>query len=287
MFSIINFGFNFFNNRRTDKYPLQSEIDFSNPICVARFGSTEIKAILFPFFPFLFKRILKKRIFSNMEILSGFFPVTDNSINHFSKLMIAEMQEVDILGSWRVEELFLAKFLKKSVRVPLQTLEPYFQENPWSILLEDRKVLVIHPFSETIEIQYHAKRELLFKDKRVLPKFKSLQTIKAVQTIAGNTSDFTCWFDALGHMKSQIDSLDFDIAIIGCGAYGFPLATYIKRQGKCAIHLGGATQILFGVKGKRWLENKKFKHIINEHFVFPMESEKVNGAHQVEGACYW
>ncbi len=197
------------------------------------------------------------------------------------------MKLLDVLGSWRVEEFFLSSYLKNARKVSLMYLEPYFQDEPWSMYLKDKNVLVIHPFCQTIESQYYTKRELLFKDKRVLPQFKSLQTIKAVQTIAGNRSNFSNWFDALDHMKSQVDELDFDVAIIGCGAYGFPLAAHIKRKGKSAIHLGGATQILFGVKGKRWLENKKFKHIINEHFVFPMESEKVNGAHQVEGACYW
>lgn len=254
---------------------------------IARFGSTEIKAILFPFFPFFFKKIFKERIFSNMRVLSGFFPVTEESINQFSKLMILDMKEVDILGSWRVEEYLLSQFLKNSSRVPLPALEPYFQKDPWSSVLEGRNVLVIHPFSETIEIQYHTKRELLFNDKRVLPKFKSLQTIKAVQTIAGNKSDYANWFDALDHMKSQIDKLDFDVAIIGCGAYGFPLAAHIKRKGKSAIHLGGATQILFGIKGKRWIENKKFDHIINEHFVFPSELEKIEGVEKVENGCYW
>ena len=283
----INSVFNFFVAKRASKSILPVKIDCINPICVARFGSTEIKAIIFPFFPFFLQRIFRKRIYSNMKILSGFFPITDDSIIRFSKLMIAEMQEVDILGSWRVEEYLLSQFLKNSIRVPLQDLEPYFQKDPWSSVLEGRNVLVIHPFSETIEIQYHTKRELLFKDNRVLPKFKSLQTIKAVQTIAGNKSDYANWFDALDHMKSQIDELDFDVAIIGCGAYGFPLAAHIKRKGKSAIHLGGATQILFGIKGKRWIENKKFDHIINEHFVFPSELEKIDGIEKVENGCYW
>ena len=48
--------------------------------------------------------------------------------------------------------------------------------------------------------------------------------------------------------------IDFDVAIIGCGAYGFPLAAKLKQAGKQAIHLAGATQLLFGIKGKRWEE---------------------------------
>ena len=65
-------------------------------------------------------------------------------------------------------------------------------------------------------------------------------------------------------MQKEIDKIDFDIAILGCGAYGYPLASYIKSIGKKAIHIGGATQLIFGIKGKRW-EKASF---INEK-VFP------------------
>jgi hypothetical protein len=171
--------------------------------------------------------------------------------------------------------------------VKLSNLEPYLQEFPWSIALKDKKVLVIHPFNETIESQYHLNRENLFKNPNVLPAFKSLQTIKAVQTIAGQKSEFKDWFAALDYMKGEIDKRDFDIAIIGCGAYGFSLAAHVKRIGKKAIHLGGPTQMLFGIKGKRWIENPNFSHIINEYFVFPNDADKVQHAQKVEGACYW
>ena len=50
-------------------------------------------------------------------------------------------------------------------------------------------------------------------------------------------------------MKNQIVKTDFDIAIIGAGAYGFSLAAFIKKIGKKAVHLGGPTQVLFGIKG--------------------------------------
>lgn len=261
--------------------------DFKETIFVGRFGSNEIKAVLYPFLPFFIKSFLRNSVFYPFKIGAGFFSVSDTSVGQFSKLMIDDMKLLDVLGSWRVEEFFLSSYLKNAIKVSLMSLEPYFQDEPWSMYLKDKNVLVIHPFCQTIESQYYTKRELLFKDKRVLPQFKSLQTIKAVQTIAGNGSNFSNWFDALDHMKSQVDELDFDVAIIGCGAYGFPLAAYIKRKGKSAIHLGGATQILFGIKGKRWIENKKFDQIINEHFVFPLETEKVKGFENVEGGCYW
>lgn len=34
-----------------------------------------------------------------------------------------------------------------------------------------------------------------------------------------------------------MDAYDYDVAIIGCGAYGMHLAAHAKRKGKIAIHL--------------------------------------------------
>lgn len=254
---------------------------------IARFGSVEIKAILFPKIPNFFQGMVEKRVFETMQINAGFFPSNKNSIKRFSDLMIQDMKELDVLGSWRIEEILIQKHYRSAQQLMLPELEPYLQKNPWSEVLENKKVLVIHPFSDTIEDQYHKNRQVLFKDKRVLPKFKSLETIRAIQTIAGNRNDFKDWFEALDHMKKEIDSKDFDIAIIGCGAYGFPLAAHVKRIGKKAVHLGGATQILFGIKGKRWIDRPDFKDIINEYFVFPSDLEKPKNAIKVEGGCYW
>ena len=41
---------------------------------------------------------------------------------------------------------------------------------------------------------------------------------------------------------------NFDIALIGCGAYGFPLAAFVKGIGKKAVHIGGPLQLFFGIK---------------------------------------
>ena len=119
-----------------------------------------------------------------------------------------------------------------------------------------------------------------------MPNFQ-LITLKSVQSIAGEKTDFNTWFDALDSMKKKIDDIDFDISIIGCGAYGLPLASYIKSIGKQAIHLGGATQILFGIKGKRWEERSDFVVLFNEFWKNPDNSEIPRNSHNVENGCYW
>jgi hypothetical protein len=264
-----------------------NELQVDKPSMIARFGSTEIKAILYPKIPGIFKPIFKARFFSNMNTLSGFFPSNEKNIRKFSELMIEDMKLLDILGSWRIEERLLQKNFPSAKIISLNTLEPYLQKDPWTEILKGKKVLVVHPFNDTIESQYFNNRIHLFKDQRVLPEFNSFETIKAVQTIAGNRGKFKDWFEALDYMKGEIDQRDFDVAIIGCGAYGFPLAAHVKRMGKKAVHLGGATQILFGVKGKRWIDREDFKDIINDYFVFPENKDKPQNSNQVEGGCYW
>ena len=266
---------------------IKEELQINKPSMIGRFGAVEIKGILYPMLPFGFKRIIKSRIYGTMETNAGFFPVNKHTIKQFSNLMKDDMKLLDILGSWRIEERLLQTNFRQAKRIPLTELEPYLQKDPWSEALAGKKVLVIHPFNKTIESQYRNNREHLFKDKRVLPEFKSLETIKAVQTIAGNREGFNDWFEALEYMKSEIDKKDFDIAIIGCGAYGFPLAAHVKRIGKKAVHLGGPTQMLFGIKGKRWLEIEKFNVIINDYFVFPGAEDMPENAQRVEGGCYW
>jgi len=266
---------------------IRHEIKNEKASMIARFGSTEIKAILFPALPIAVKPFVRKRVFSRMRDLSGFFPMEEKAIERFSRLMLDDMQLLDILGSWRVEEKLLAKHFPRAKNVALQTLEPYLSENPWSEVLEGHKVLVVHPFSSTIERQYHEKRAKLFSDQRILPQFKSLETIKAVQTIAGNSGEFQSWFDALDSMKTAIDSKDYDVAILGCGAYGFPLAAHVKRMGKKAIHLGGSTQILFGIKGRRWDNHPLISPLYNEHWVRPAPEDVPIDANKVENGCYW
>jgi hypothetical protein len=266
---------------------IKEALESGNPTMIARFGSTEIKAILHPMIPQPLKFIFRNRIYSRMGELSGFFPETDQAINKFSKLMIDDMSLIDVLGAWRIEEYFLRGFFVNACRIELRMLEPYFSENPWTEVLKGKNVLIIHPFNKTIERQYYLNRELLFKDKRILPEFKTLKTIKAVQTVAGQKSEFVDWFEALDSMKKLIDQEDFDVAILGCGAYGFPLAAHIKRLGRKAVHLGGSTQILFGIKGRRWDNHPEISALYNDYWVRPAPEDVPQNAQKVEGGCYW
>ena len=221
-------------------------------------------------------------------INAGFFPPTTEKLMMFADLMQESLRQVDILGSMSTyDEEFLVRMNvpNHAVLTNLGNLEPYYCKNPWTKALAGKKVLVIYPFADTIKKQYE-KRELLFSDPNVLPDF-NLTVLKSVQSIAGTKTEFNDWFEALEHMYDEAMKIDFDIAIIGCGAYGFPLAAKLKKAGKQAIHLGGATQILFGIKGERWEHIPNVKVLFNDNWVRPSADEVPPQAKKVEGGCYW
>lgn len=280
---------------------IEAGIRSDDPFMVARLGAVELSCIA----NYLSVRDNKKKFFDYIQGRSeafwwdkntlflmsnnaGFFPTNPEMLARFSELMMNDMKEVDILGSWLPQERLFSSQLAKAKKVSLFDLEPYNHFRPWSAALTGKKVLVVHPFVHSIREQYK-KRHLLFPNNEILPQFE-LHTIKAVQSIANSKTGFNNWFEALDHMKEQIEGTHFDIAIIGCGAYGFPLAAHVKRMGKKAVHLGGATQTLFGIKGKRWEEKKEHRIVasmMNEHWTRPQQEETPQGIRTVEGGCYW
>jgi hypothetical protein len=298
-----NFGRNWrmFPNKEYASALIYEKLMTDEPLMIARIGSTEALCLtnyLGVKYPNKFKNIKtyikgqtppwwwEQSTIDQMQRWSGFFPEDLEKIEQFCELMLSDLLNVDLLGSWLKEEKFFSEQLFGAKRVMLEDLEPFFVNKPWTAALENKKVLVVHPFEETIQQQFQIRNKLF--DNKLLPDFE-LITIKAVQTIAGEKSNFSDWFEALNSMKEKIATSDFDICILGCGAYGLPLASYIKGLGKKAIHLGGVTQLLFGIRGKRW-ENSvvyPYENLYNNFWVRPGDSERPRNAQLVEGACYW
>ena len=225
------------------------------------------------------------RIRREMADCSGFFPLTDEALARFAVQLERDAGEMDLLGSWNAEESRVQHLHPQAAVVDLLDLRPERHNPPWSRVLAGKRVLVVHPFEASIRSQY-ARRERLFPGRAVLPAFELL-TLKAVQSLGGTSDRFATWFDALQWMSDEIDKCDYDVAIIGAGAYGMPLAAHVKRSGKKAVHLGGATQLMFGIMGKRWEQDPNLAPFVNEFWTRPLPEEKPATAERLEGACYW
>ncbi len=287
-------------DQQANDYIRDSIMQAKNGLMISKWGTTELANVCsllsdelhIPIMDILEGKVNYDRGASVTWLVnnSGFFPNSILEGEKFARLALEDAGEIDILGSYVQREYYVREITKKAKKVNLNGYyAPFLWNNPWTKELEGKKVLVIHPFAETIKKQYK-KREHLFKNPDVLPKFDELIVIKAVQSIAGNYEDtgFKDWFEALEYMKNQMDRVDYDVAIIGCGAYGMSLAAHAKRRGKIAVHMAGWTQMLFGIYGKRWIEDQpQFKEFINEHWTRPDAEERPRSAEKVEGGCYW
>lgn len=288
---------------------IYNELVSEKPTMIARYGATELACIINYLGikngkPNMVKYLLggepdwwwHNNVLEQMKNWSGFFPPTISNAERFCQLMLEDSKELDILACWQNNERKLEKYIGARYFIQGLFLDPFWSSRPWTRALAGKKILVIHPFAELIREQYQDKREYLFTNSEILPEFE-LHTITAVQSLGGESSGFTDWFSALKWMEDETAHHDFDIALIGCGAYGFPLAAHIKRMGKKAVHIGGPLQLLFGIIGRRWenpsygvkelKETGRYSSLINEYWVRPGEKGRPRNAGQIEDACYW
>lgn len=263
-------------------------IKSDEPFLVARIGETEMRTIS----EYQSHRWLKKscRIASYCICNNaGFFPNNPFAINKFCKFYLNSIYDIDYLAlfAWPSEEKYLEKSQKLKGSFVSRVVDVLQCDYKWSRALKGKRVLVVSPFEESIKKQYLKKDLIMKKAGDVLPDFELL-TYKAVQSIGGKGAEgYKSWFEALSYMEQEIGKMDFDIALLGCGAYGVPLGAYIKALGKQAIVIGGCLQLMFGINGKRWSNDKVITDIVNEYWVYPSDEERPVRADEVEGGCYW
>lgn len=266
---------------------LKNGIIFGNPFLVGRFGTSECAVWVRN------QRIklLNYKTYGNTQQVlcnnAGFFPNDFQKINQYCEMIYDLLPELDLLCTMNTvgESYIIKKYCPNTNLTLLPVVDPCV--NGWTEVLKGKRVLVIHPMADTIKNQYETKRKMLFFGTDILPEFQ-LQTVKAVQTIAMNKDErFIDWFHGLDYMFDQAIKKDFDIALVGCGAYGLPLAARIKREGKIAIHMGGCLQLLFGIFGTRWTKDPNVIRYYNDAWVRPSRSEIPNNSNSVENGCYW
>jgi hypothetical protein len=253
------------------------------PFLVSRLGFTEARCLSHPEAKTNPSEFIRDLIWR----YSGVFPATAGQFLDFREKYLDALEQVDLLGLIRnpAEKKLVDALAVPPATCDLGSLEPYLHPCPWSKYLVGKAVLVVHPFVESIQSQYAIRKDLFFNTD-VLPEFQ-LIVIKAPQTLAGNSDGFGSWTHALDSLIQRVSETQFDVAILGCGAYGMPVGAHIKKMGKAAIHLGGATQILFGISGKRWLERPRFRALMTMAWRPPLDSERPPNLDKVEEGCYW
>ena len=174
---------------------------------------------------------------------------------------------------------------KNTPRLTARSLEPYYFQDSWMPALKGKRILIVHPFAATFQKQYQKRAELF--PNRSWFEDCSIQFIKPPMTMAGNHGNKD-WQEHMDIFFSDIQGVEFDVALVAAGGYGMLIADYIyTNMRRSVMYIGGALQIFFGVIGKRWFDNKEIRSLITDDWVRPANDERPPNHTRVEKGCYW
>lgn len=248
-----------------------------------KIGVTELNILNYGYTPYLTHEV---------EDIAGLYPYNNETTNTFKRQMYDALSLVDVIPKWSkilpdFEDNVFKTACPNAFVTLLQHLEPYFFDKPWTDYLKDKTVLVVSPFAESIEKNYPNLDKIW--DGKIKPNFK-LKTIKYPFALKINPEAQKKWStsnDIYNEYINIIRNEKFDVCMTGTGYTSLLLAAEAKRMGKTGIHLGGATQVLFGIKGQRWRDNKQFHPFFNKYWSDPLPQEMPEKRDLVEGGCYW
>ena len=150
--------------------------------------------------------------------------------------------------------------------------------------MENKRILVISSFDELIKQQYDNgnvnKLGLNF------PNINGLDVVKFPYCFLNN-GPHKNYFETLVSVFKEIKKKEFDIALLGCGAYGHMLTHKIHSElNKDAIYVGGTITNLFGILSSREMKYTDLKH--NEFWITQIPDKcKPSNYKSIEDGCYW
>ncbi len=269
---------------------------------IGRNGTIELETLLFRLYGSSPNQAYPTSISRRMELHAGLWPSDKLNLDRWVFQMVEAIRLCDVLvAGWyeplkQQEERLLNATNAFAPRIPLRSLEPYYvaPELRWTNLLAGQRVAVISSFAKTIQEQVE-QRELIWPlaTDSLLPgnvEWVPIQTGYApalAQGIAEWPKDIQSWDVAVNWMVKEVLKSKASIALIGCGSLGMIVGAELKKHGVIAIVLGGATQVLFGIKGGRWATHSVISQYWNDAWVWPKPSETPRGASFIEGGCYW
>lgn len=248
------------------------------------------------FRPFSRYNLRKRR--SEISSGAGFYFKSLSDENRFLEIYLDCLAKVDVLGVWGTAFAWIEHLgaSNSKFNIPVGATAPWIEKYPydqidfsrensaWSQALNSQKILVISPFTKSILMQ-HLQIDKVFPGKNY-PKF-TVEFITSPMTFNGENSRGLTWFENLDLMKRKMDTIDFDIALIGAGAYSFPLAIHAKNIGKVGVHTGGGLQLFFGLLGNRWKNSGYVLRFVNDFWKYPSLEETPPNSYSVEKSAYW
>ncbi len=263
-----------------------------NPQAIGKLGSTELNALR-SYLNYRHQKDWEERTaYSQKELysFSGVYPLDAQIFKKYCEYMLEEvLPEMTILAVWfKPREADIVKhYAASAIRIPIRSLDMFYvQHDRWTLNLQNKTILIMHPFYNSVRMQYEKRRQIWAGQEDILPEFNLVQ-IKVPHYPELVPPSHPDWFASLNAMKQQMTDMHFDIALIGAGAYSLPLAVHAKKLGRVGIHLGGAAQVLFGIKGRRWDDHPVVSKFYNDAWIRPLKEDTPDNNSKIEGGCYW
>ncbi len=175
-------------------------------------------------------------------------------------------------------------------QIQLRDIEPYYTDEirQWTRLLKGQRVCAVSPFYKSLPAGYRARDKIWTNG--LLPDFKSFSVVRSyfAPLIGGATHSWGCsWEEAVNRMEAEVLKTGARVVLIGCGGLGMILGARLKKKGLICVVMGGALQILFGIKGQRWAKHDVISRFFNNAWLEPQAEEIPPGFKLIEGGCYW
>jgi hypothetical protein len=269
---------------------------------IGRNGTIELETLLFKLFTAKPNQSYPPAVARQMETNAGIFPPTQVSLDRWVFMMLEAIRSCDILvAGWykpleEQEKVLLDNVKSVATQIPLRSLEPYYvaPEHRWTRLLKGQKVAIVNAFAATALQQIQKREEIwpvatesLLADEIEWVPIATGYAPSLAQGSADWPSDIQSWDVAVQNVVRRVVASGATVALIGCGGLGMVIGSELKKRGIICIVMGGAIQVLFGIKGNRWASHSVISHFWNDAWVYPRSEETPNGSWRIENGCYW
>ena len=302
-YSKINQKYDFIYNNNIGASVLSKQIESPNKFIVSRIGGLELDLYLM-YKTMGIQECMNSATFSQMKKYAGYFDVNNNPANiekyvqlfekcykNSQTVMIANssleshIKMITILNPYYTIHQPRAEYhpviqtllANKSV-VSYHLLESFNYLNNWFSSLDGKKILIVSTFDNEIQEQLNIKDQLFSNHfLKKYPNFKSVEYVHTYLTLDDFEKPYSDWFETYNSYCRQIATKDFDIALVFCGCYAYPISNYIyENMHKSSIIVGGIGQLLFGIRGSRW-ETPYFQRLYNDKWTHRKLNRDVNG----------
>ena len=258
-------------------------------LAVGKLGTCEAETLFLYHNRYMYSPTLRLAMTRN----AGIWPEIDQWATHMTSSVLPYMDHVVAWYNPTHERIVFESYTKSQVHKGLHWFNPW--DVPWTKVLPTRtRIAVVSPFAESISQQIPNLNLLfskqLWNDPVIIPIRTGCSPALDRTSAAAWSADILAegWQKAVDATVDKVLESNVRVALVGCGGLSLPIVAALKQKGIIAIHLGGAVQVLFGIRGRRWLTDKVIGPWMKSPlWRNPLRSETPQNAQQVEGGCYW